>query len=456
MIADDLGDEKRTGTLNGVGAGLAHRLTGLHVPRNVGHRQVSHGDLCDRDVGLGAVAATYRHAGEHTMVPAAEQVQHASGVGVIDRLPQNLVVDDHHGVGAKDHVVLRHVDGLGLGDRQTADQLFRRLARLHRFVDVCGLDDRVDANGCEKILASRRCRCQDKSRALDEGRFWHDESVCPLQVTTGTRRPHRRKIEKRPRFGHTTSMSLITTSIDGSVATLTLNDPDRRNAMTLDMCAEVEAALDEIEANPAVKALVVTGAGRAFCAGADLTHLGDSAEEGLLAIYEGFLRVGRSPLPTIAAVNGAAVGAGMNLALICDVRLAGESARFDDRFLQIGIHPGGGHTWMFQNIAGPQATAAAVLFSEVLDGKEAERVGLAYRCVPDDQLLAAAAEMAGRTADVPKELVLRTKRSIHDVRAMTSQQGAMLYELGPQAHSTRQPAFKEKIAALKAKVSSKK
>ena len=80
----------------------------------------------------------------------------------------------------------------------------------------------------------------------------------------------------------------------------------------------------------------------------------------------------------------------MNLALICDVRLAGESARFDDRFLQIGIHPGGGHTWMFQNICGPQATAAAVLFSEVLSGAEAERVGLAHRCVPDDQLLPAA------------------------------------------------------------------
>ena len=250
-------------------------------------------------------------------------------------------------------------------------------------------------------------------------------------------------------------MPLVTVDRSDAVATLTLNDPDRRNAMTLGMCDEVAAALDEVEADPEIKALVVTGAGSAFCAGADLTHLGDSEEEGLLAIYEGFLRVGRSPLPTIAAVNGAAVGAGMNLALICDVRLAGESARFDDRFLQIGIHPGGGHTWMFQNICGPQATAAAVLFSEVLDGKEAERVGLAHRCVADDELLAAATEMANRTATVPKELVVRTKRSLLDVRDITSQTGAMLYELGPQAHSARQPAFKEKIAALKARVSSR-
>lgn len=250
-------------------------------------------------------------------------------------------------------------------------------------------------------------------------------------------------------------MPLVTVDVNDVVATLTLNDPDRRNAMTLDMCAEVEAALDEVEADPNVRALIVTGAGKAFCAGADLTHLGDSEEEGLLAIYEGFLRVGRSPLPTIAAVNGAAVGAGMNLALICDVRLAGTSARFDDRFLQIGIHPGGGHTWMFQNICGPQATAAAVLFSEVLDGKEAERVGLAYQCVADEDLLSRANEMAARTAAAPRDLVLRTKQSLHDVRGITTQQGAMLYELGPQAHSARQPAFKEKIAALKKKVSNK-
>lgn len=253
---------------------------------------------------------------------------------------------------------------------------------------------------------------------------------------------------------NTDGMSLVLLDVTESVATLTLNDPDRRNAVTLDMCDEVSEALDQVEADPNVKALVVTGAAPAFCAGADLTHLGDSEEDGLLAIYEGFLRVGRSPLPTIAAVNGAAVGAGMNLALICDVRMAGESARFDDRFLQIGIHPGGGHTWMFQNITGPQAAAAAILFSEVMDGKEAERVGLAYRCVPDDQLLAASQEMAARTAKAPKELVLRTKQTMNEIRDVTSQQAAVNMELGPQAQSARQPAFKELLAALKSKISS--
>jgi enoyl-CoA hydratase len=251
-------------------------------------------------------------------------------------------------------------------------------------------------------------------------------------------------------------MSLVTVDITESVATVTLNDPDRRNAVTLAMCDEVAAAMDDIEANTDVKALIVTGAAPAFCAGADLTHLGGSEEAGLMAIYEGFLRIGRSPLPTIAAVNGAAVGAGMNLALICDVRLAGKSARFDDRFLQIGIHPGGGHTWMFQNITGPQPAAAAVLFSQVMDGDEATRVGLAYKCYEDDQLMDAASAMAATTAKVPRELVLRAKQTLQEIPFVATQSAAVSYELGPQADSARQPAFKAQIQALKDRIANKK
>ncbi len=248
-------------------------------------------------------------------------------------------------------------------------------------------------------------------------------------------------------------MDLVNVALNESVATVTLNDPAKRNAVTLEMCDQLTSVFDDLEANDDIKAIVVTGAAPAFCAGADLSHLGDSAEDGLLAIYEGFLRVGRSPLPTIAAVNGAAVGAGMNLALICDVRLAGSSARFDDRFLQLGIHPGGGHTWMFQNICGPQATAAAVLFSQVLDGAEAARVGLAYQVYEDDELLPAAQAMAATTAAVPRDLIIKTKQSIGDIRWVTSQTAAVNHELGPQAWSTRQPVFAEKLAKLKAKIS---
>jgi enoyl-CoA hydratase len=252
-------------------------------------------------------------------------------------------------------------------------------------------------------------------------------------------------------------MPLVRTQIHAGVATVALSDPERRNALTLPMVTEVVDAFDELEADPSVGAVVVTGDGAAFCAGADLSHLSSSAEGGaeggLRAIYEGFLRIGRSTLPTIAAVNGAAVGAGMNLALVCDVRLAGHRARFDTRFLQLGLHPGGGHTWMFRRIAGPQAVAATVLFGEVLDGAEAERVGLVWRCLPDDELLPTAQAMAAHAAAAPHELVARTKATIADMAAIEDHPAAVDRELVPQVWSLEQPAFRERVAALQAKIS---
>lgn len=249
-------------------------------------------------------------------------------------------------------------------------------------------------------------------------------------------------------------METIKVEVTDGVGTITLDSPDTRNAVTLEMCDELDQALTELEADATVNSLVITGTPPAFCAGADLTHLGDSEEEGLLAIYEGFLRVGRSPLPSIAAVNGPAVGAGMNLALICDMRLAGRSAWFDDRFLNLGIHPGGGHTWMFQNICGPQTTMAAVVFSQAMDGEEAARVGLAYQVYDDHELLPAAQAMAAKASSVPRELVLTTKQTIQDIRYLTSQRAAVHHELGPQAWSTRQPEFRALLEKLKAKISS--
>lgn len=250
-------------------------------------------------------------------------------------------------------------------------------------------------------------------------------------------------------------MSQVTTEITDGVAVVTLNDPDKRNALNLGMVEEVMATMDAIEADESVGAVVVTGEPPAFCAGADLSHLGSSQREGLQNIYQGFLRFGRCPLPTIAAVNGAAVGAGMNLALVCDVRIAAERAKFDTRFLQLGLHPGGGHTWMYRRIAGPQATTAAVLFGQVMDGKEAERVGLAHCCVPDGELLEHCIDMARASAEAPRELVMKIKASIQDMADIDDHETAVERELDPQVWSLNQPAFKERIAALQKKISKK-
>src|SRR5438874_9769510 len=191
-------------------------------------------------------------------------------------------------------------------------------------------------------------------------------------------------------------MTQVRSEIADGVAVVTLDDPERRNALNLEMVDEIVTTFDRLEADESVGAVVVTGAPPAFCAGADLGHLGGSERAGLRSVYEGFLRVGRSPLPTLAAVNGAAVGAGMNLALVCDVRLAARRARFDTRFLQLGLHPGGGHTWMLSRAAGPQAAAAMVLFGEVVDGEAAARWGLVWQVVDDDALLESARALASR------------------------------------------------------------
>ena len=250
-------------------------------------------------------------------------------------------------------------------------------------------------------------------------------------------------------------MSLVTVSVTDRVATLTLNNPDERNTLTAPMVAEILAAMDIIEADPNIGALVVTGTAPAFCAGANLGNLAEASGHSLGVIYEGFLRIARSPLPTLAAVNGAAVGAGMNLALGCDVRIVADTAKLDTRFLQLGIHPGGGHTWMLRRIVGPQAAMAAVVFGQVLDGKEAERIGLAYRSVPSESLLEVAHEFAAKAASVPRELAMATKQTIQAMADIDDHPSAVARELEPQLWSTQQPWFAERLAALQSRISTK-
>lgn len=222
------------------------------------------------------------------------------------------------------------------------------------------------------------------------------------------------------------------------VAVLTLDDPKRRNALSGQLVDELVAAVDELEADDGIGALVVTGAPPAFCAGADLGDLATAGEGELKAIYEGFLRVARSTLPTVAAVNGAAVGAGMNLALACDVRIAAETARFDARFLDLGIHPGGGHTWMLRNAVGPQVAAAVVLFGEVLDGQAAARTGLAWSCVPPGELLPVAVSFAAGAASKVKPLVAAAKETLREIARVDRHDDAVARELRSQVWSIQQ------------------
>ena len=167
---------------------------------------------------------------------------------------------------------------------------------------------------------------------------------------------------------------LVTLDQRGGVAVVTLNDPARRNAFSGPLVHALAAAMDRAERDEATRCVVVTGAGSAFCAGAEVATLRGAANgewDDVETVYQGFLRVRDCPLPTIAAVNGPAVGAGFNLALACDVRLAGPGALFDTRFTTLRLHPGGGHAWMLARAVGQQQATLACLFGETWDARAA-------------------------------------------------------------------------------------
>ncbi|MFC7362452.1 enoyl-CoA hydratase-related protein [Nocardioides astragali] len=236
---------------------------------------------------------------------------------------------------------------------------------------------------------------------------------------------------------------------EGPVAVVQLNDPDRRNAISLEMVSDLKRVLASVADEPDVRALVVTGRGDTFCSGADRGVLREADERSLRAIYDAFVLVRDFPLPTIAAVNGPAVGAGLNLALACDVRIAGASAVFDSRFVHIPIHPGGGHTWMLHRATDAQVVAATVMFGTPLDAEEAVRVGLAWQCVDDAELLGTATSMARRVANVPRSLLTSIKRTTRDVPELSTHSEATEVELARQLASIDTDAYRHGIAAAR-------
>ncbi len=250
----------------------------------------------------------------------------------------------------------------------------------------------------------------------------------------------------------------VHTEVTDGVAVVTITDPDRRNALNIALSTALADAVAACEADPSVHAVVITGAGSAFCAGGDLGELARADAEQLERVYAGFVAVARCTLPTVAAVNGAAVGAGLNLSLAADVRVVGPRARFDARFLQLGLHPGGGMTWMLQRAVGPQVARAMVLLGTILDADAAVAQGLALS--RHDDVVAAAVALAAVPAAAPRELVLATKASMR-ITASPRPEGtddtdthasALRTELGPQAHSATTPEFLERVRALQAKI----
>jgi enoyl-CoA hydratase len=203
----------------------------------------------------------------------------------------------------------------------------------------------------------------------------------------------------------------------GGIAVFTVDNVEVKNGLTPEMGMQLSELCDDVDNDPAVGAAVVRGRDGTFCSGADRrrwTVGADQAEDKtykeLGAVYRAFRRVGTLQIPTIAAVRGAAVGAGLNLALATDLRIVSDTARLLAGFLRIGLHPGGGYFTISSRTAGWEATAAMGLFSEEIDGVRAAEIGLAWKAVPDDQVENLAMELAGRAAKDP-ELAREAVRS---------------------------------------------
>ena len=235
------------------------------------------------------------------------------------------------------------------------------------------------------------------------------------------------------------------------VRVLTLDDPDRRNALSPELQEQLGAAVDGVARDAGARVLVVTGNGPGFSAGADLPAVfGQVAEQDtttirarLRAIYDSFLRVKRLEIPTIAAVQGSAVGAGVNLAMSCDVRIAGPKARFGVTFTKLGLHPGGGCTWFLAQALGRQRTMQLIMDGQMLDAQEALRLGLVLDVVDDP--LATALDTATRWAAVDPALARDIKRAI-GIAEPGGFDETVDFEGWAQAASTRSPLLAEAIA----------
>jgi enoyl-CoA hydratase/carnithine racemase len=214
-------------------------------------------------------------------------------------------------------------------------------------------------------------------------------------------------------------MPLHVTRDDAGVVTLRLDNPARRNALDVEMAAALRAAVASLRTDEMVRCVVVTGTDGAFCSGADLGGLLEGGggtvlqrREMLGAYYRTFLDVRELDVPTVAAVNGPAIGAGLNLALCCDLRVAAVSARLGATFVRLGIHPGGGSTHLLTRLIGPSRAAEMVLTGSVLSAAQALEWGLVGSVVPDAGLGDAVGALTARIAGNAPAAVRAAKRSL--------------------------------------------
>ncbi|MDJ0947983.1 MAG: 2-(1,2-epoxy-1,2-dihydrophenyl)acetyl-CoA isomerase PaaG [Alphaproteobacteria bacterium] len=224
------------------------------------------------------------------------------------------------------------------------------------------------------------------------------------------------------------SFKTILFDVAGGVATLTLNRPDKLNSFNTEMHGEIRAAMKQVKRDPRIRALLITGSGRAFCAGQDLSDravapgkdkprdLGESLEK----YYNPLIRTLRElEMPVVCAVNGVAAGAGANLALACDLVFAGRSARFIQAFCKIGLVPDSGGSYHLPLLVGRARAMGLALLGDALPAEQAEEWGLIWKCVDDDALMREATAAAQALAKGPTVGLALIKRAINSAATST-------------------------------------
>lgn len=258
------------------------------------------------------------------------------------------------------------------------------------------------------------------------------------------------------------SEPLVVVTPTGPVLTLALNRPTALNSFTGALHAELLAALEAAAANPAVRCVVLTGTGRAFCAGQDLADPAvapdltpGAAPKDLGAVIDTLYgplcqRIRSMPVPVVAAVNGVAAGAGGNLALGCDLVLAARSASFIQAFTKIGLVPDTGGTWLLPRLVGRAQALGLALLGDKLPAPEAERLGLIWRCVEDDALQDEAQALAQRLAGMPTKALVATRQAL-DAAALMDYGQALANEAAVQRTLGAAADYREGVEAFTAK-----
>ncbi len=242
-------------------------------------------------------------------------------------------------------------------------------------------------------------------------------------------------------------MSTVLYEVVNNIAIITLNNPKKRNMLDMIVCRLLVNAIKEAESDRNVVSVIITGTGSIFCAGAPLYEIKPDRDK-LRTIYSGFFSVARCSVPTIAALNGPAIGAGLNMALACDARIMSEDAILDPKFFRLGLHPGGGCSWLLRRLCGWNTAASLLLFSQPLSAHKAVEQGLAWKSVKKEDLMKAAMAYTDAIRHLPKELLIHTKRTLLAADTSCHLDDILEIEIQEQLWALQQPFSKKAIAMV--------